>query len=238
MAGHSQGGGSVLSAQALEPSYGAGGDLALVIPFAPGWAIARDANGYRYPGLPTSFGAGAPAAIASIFLYAWAANTLGPTHVGDVFGAASRDAIVAALERDCVFDLAVSIPLAAPTYGDLLDDTLRSGVVSCADGGTCTGTAQTLWDWLGANPVHGDPSGAAVLVYTGTFDTLATPADVSCIVDYLRADGVSPALCVDASTHFDVVENGSAYAIEYAEAMLTAHPLPPCPSSGSLPACL
>jgi pimeloyl-ACP methyl ester carboxylesterase len=238
MNGHSQGGGSVLSAQAMEPSYGAGGELALVIAFAPGWAIAREATGYRFPGVSTTFGGGAPAAIASLFLYAWGARELGLDRAGEVFGAAVRADVMAALERDCIFTLTSTIPAAAPTFGDLVDETLRTGIVSCADGGACTGTASQLWTFMGDNILMPAATGAPVLVLAGTNDTLATPRDVSCIAEHLRGAGVTPTVCVDTSTHFDIVPNTIGFAIDYASAMLSSADPPACPTTTTLPACL
>ena len=237
MTGHSQGGGAVLSAQALEPSYGAGGELALVIPFAPGWASGRSVDGYRFPAVPTSFGGGAPAAIASIFLYAWASNTLGAERAGEPFAASVRAPVLEALERDCVFMLASSLPSIAPTFGQLLDETFRAGVVSCADGGPCSGAPSALWDWQAANVLASAAGGAEVLLVTGTADTLATPADVSCTVAHMTESGVTPRVCVDGSTHFDVVERNTAFAMASASAMLDSADPPACPGAGVLPAC-
>lgn len=237
MDGHSQGGGVVLSAQAFERTYGAGGELALVLAFAPGIQLDRDVTGYRFPRVSTSLGAGAPAAIASLAIYAWHANALGPARAGEGFGAAARDELVAAIDGQCVFELATSIPTLAPTFGDLVDETFRTGILSCADGGACTGNAQGMWDFLGANAIAPDPAGARIYVYTGSADTLATPRDVACIVDHLEAASVTPTVCVDGSTHFDVVGNGSAHLLAYASAFVDGAPTPACPSAGTLPAC-
>lgn len=237
MDGHSQGGGVVLSAQALERTYGAGGDLAVVLAFAPGWPIGRDVTGYRFPRVMTSLGDGAPAAIASLYLHAWHAVNLGEARAGEGFGAPVRDAMVRAIESECVFDLAESVPDIAPTFGELVDETLRTGLLDCADGRTCTGTAQLMWDSMGANVLHGDPSGAQILIFTGTADTLATPNDVSCIVAHLGTDAVTPRVCVDGSTHFDVVAHGGAFVVSYASAIIDGSAPPGCPSTGMLPAC-
>jgi hypothetical protein len=237
MDGHSQGGGVVLSAQAFERTYGAGGELALVLAFAPGIQLDRDVTGYRFPRVSTSLGSGAPAAIASLAIYAWHASALGPERAGEGFGAAARDELVAAIGDQCVFDLAASIPAIAPTFGDLVDETFRTGLLSCADGGACTGNAQGMWDFLGANAISPDPVGARVHVYTGSSDTLATPRDVACIVDYLEAASVTPTVCVDGSTHFDVVGHGSAHVLAYAGAVVDGTPPPACPTADTLPAC-
>lgn len=237
MVGHSQGGGVVLSAQALASTYGAGGDLLLVLPFAPGWQIDRDVTGYRFPMLPTSFGGGVPASIASLFLYAWHGNTLGIERAGEGFGAGARAGVTSAIESVCIFALAEPILAAAPTYGDLVDETFRTGLLSCADGGTCTGNAQAFWEFLGTNILHGDPSGARVVIHTGTADTTVTPASAACVVDHLAADGVTATVCVDGSTHGNVVPRGASSALAQAEAALMGAPPPACPTTTTLPAC-
>jgi len=237
MDGHSQGGGVVLSAQALERNYGAGGDLAVVLAFAPGWPVRRDVTGYRFPRVMTSLGDGAPAAIAALYLHAWHAVYLGESQRGEGFAAPVRDEVVRAIESECVFDLAESIPSIAPTFGELVEPTLRTGLLACADGGACAGTAQLMWDSMAANILRGDPDGAEVLIVTGTADTLATPPEVACIVDHLGADAVTPRVCVDGSTHFDVVPRGGAFVVSYASAIIDGAAPPACPSTGTLPAC-
>lgn len=238
MVGHSQGGGVVLSAQTLEASYGAGGEIVLGVAFAPGWPIGRSADGYRFPNVPTSLGDGVPAAIGALFLYAWHDRTLGEGFAGDAFAAPVRDDIVAAVDRDCIFALGASLPTIAPTFGDLTDETFRTSLVSCADGGACTGTAAQLWAWTGENILHADPSGAPLLVYAGSADTLASPNDVSCIVDYLESDAVTPTVCVDESTHFDVVARSASHVVAYASAIVAGSTPPACPAPDTLPACM
>lgn len=237
MDGHSQGGGVVLSAQALEGTYGAGGDLAVVLAYAPGWPTRRDVTGYRFPALSTTLGGGAPAAIASLYLYAWHANALGSGREGDGFGATARSELVTAIDGQCIFELAASVPTIAPTFGTLVDETLRTGLISCADGGACSGNAQSFWEFMGDNVLTPDASGARVLVFTGSADTLATPSDVSCIVDHLEAASVTPTVCVDGSTHFDVVAHGAAFTLAYASAVIDGASTPACPTSGTLPTC-
>lgn len=238
LTGHSQGGGAVLSSHALSGTYGEGLDIALVIPFAPGWPIERNVNGYRFPAALTTFGGGAPAAIAALFLYAWHGRTFGDARAGEGFPAARRDAIVAALERDCIFQLALSIPAAAPTFGDLVDPTLREGLLACADGGACTGNAQRLWDFLDANILRVSADGPPVVMFAGTADTLATAAEVACVARHLEQDGIRPRTCVDTSTHFDILSRNALSAIEHAEAALTGAEYPDCTVPLTLPACL
>ncbi len=237
LSGHSQGGGAVLSSHARSGTYGAGLDIALVVPFAPGWPVERNVDGYRFPGVPTTFGGGAPAAIAALFLYAWHGRTFGDERAGDGFPAGRRDALTTALERDCVFQLAASIPAAAPTFGDLVAPELRAGLLACADGGTCAGNARLLWEFLDANILRVSADGPPVLAFAGTADTLATPAEIGCIVRHLEEDGITPRVCVDTSSHFDIVARNAAFAVDYAEAVLSGASPPDCLVPLTLPAC-
>ena len=94
-----------------------------------------------------------------------------------------------------------------------------------------------MWDSMAANILHGDPDGAEILIVTGSADTLARPDEVSCIVDHLGTDAVVPTVCVDGSTHFDVVPRGGAFVLSYASAIVDGTAPPACPAAGTLPAC-
>src|SRR5262249_6214296 len=111
--GHSEGGGAALSAQALAKTYGAGGELVAAIAHAPGWQVDAKVDGFRYADTPTTYGSGFPAVIGSLLLYAYSARHLGgAAHGGDAFGATARAAAVRAIEHECVFALAESLPRA------------------------------------------------------------------------------------------------------------------------------
>lgn len=107
--GHSQGAGASLAAQALAPTYGAGGRVAAVVAFAPAFTIDADVTPIAFPFVSTSALGGGPATILSMHFYGFFANRYGEARRGDGFGAAHREAVVEALERDCIFDLLHSL---------------------------------------------------------------------------------------------------------------------------------
>ena len=233
---HSQGGGAALSAQALARTYG-DGDVVGVVGFAPGWQVGVDVSGFRAPTVSTSYGAGLPAALASLFVDAYFTNRVGATHEGDGFGATARSAVLGAIASQCVLQLAVSIPMAAATFGDLFDATFRTSVIDCADGRTCVEPGKSYLAFLTSNVLTGDRQGAHVLVVEGLSDTTVSPANVKCVVDKLNADGVTPQVCTDgAAQHLDVTQRNAKLALDWVDALIDGTAMPTCDGSG-LPAC-
>lgn len=82
-----------------------------------------------------------------------------------------------------------------------------------------------------------DPSSGPILIHAGLQDIEATPEEVSCIVDKLIEDGVTPQVCTDATAdHWDIVQRSAAFAVQWALALAAGDPLPPCTAS-ELPPC-
>jgi pimeloyl-ACP methyl ester carboxylesterase len=236
VAGHSQGGGAALSAQALARSYG-DGDVVGVIGFAPGWEVKVDVSGYAATSISTSIGAGLPAALASLHVDAYFANRVGATHEGDGFGASARSAVVGDIGSQCIVQLAQSIPQAAATFGDLFDATFRQSVLDCAGGGTCVEPGKSYVAFLQSNILSGDRNGGHVLVVQGLSDTTVTPASTKCVVDKLTADGVTPQVCTDMNaTHLDVTQRNAKLALDWIDALVDGTAPPSCDGSG-LPTC-
>jgi dienelactone hydrolase len=234
--GHSQGGGAVLSAQALARSYGEG-DVVGGIAFAPGWQTKVDVSGYGATTVPTTFGGGLPAVFASLAVDAYFANRLGTSHEGDGFGASARASVVADIGSQCIIGLAVSIPQTAPTFGDLFDATFRATVLDCAAGRSCVDPGKSYLAYLRSNILTSDRTGARVLVVAGLSDTIATPASVKCVLDKITSDGLSPQVCTDmAATHLDVTQRNAKLALDWMDAKVDGLPPPTCDGSG-LPAC-
>ena len=62
-------------------------------------------------------------------------------------------------------------------------------------------------------------------------------SEAACNLEKLAADGVTPQVCTDsAASHTDVVGRNMAFAIQWAQALLSDNPLPTCSSAG-MPAC-
>jgi hypothetical protein len=235
--GHSQGGGAALAAQALGRASGADGEVAAVVPFAPGWQYRVDAEGLRFPQLSTGLGGGLPAAVGALALYAYHANRFGEARAGEGFPGSTRASLVAAIESQCIFELIRSIPALAPTVGDLVDETLRASFVDCVDGRACVEPGLSYFQYSTANVVPSDPQGGRVLYVQGLRDTAATPQRAACIVEKMAEDGVVPDLCVDPDAdHLTVVQRNVAFALRWVEAVLAGASRPAC-AERTLPAC-
>jgi pimeloyl-ACP methyl ester carboxylesterase len=236
--GHSQGGGSALSAQALAKSYGADGDVVGVIPFAPGWTTKVSVDGFRAPLVPTSYGGGLPAAVGAMFVDAYFANYVGPTHEGDGFASGVRSQVVGELASQCIFQLVTSIPQTAPTVGALFDATLMTTAVACFDATPgCAEPGKSYLAFNQKNVLTADASGAKVLMVLGMQDTAVAPPAARCVVDKLQKDGVTPQVCTDAQAqHLDVVQRNAAFAVQWTDAIFDGTTPPPC-SADPLPTC-
>lgn len=235
--GHSQGAGASLAAQALAPTYGGGGRVAAVVAFAPAFSIDADVTPIAFPFVSTSALGGGPATILSLHFYGFFANRYGEAHRGDGFAPAHREAVVEALERDCVFELLGSVPRTARSFGELFDPTFRAEVLACANGRGCEGPGGDYVAFLRANVLSLDPAGAPILHLQGLHDAFVAPVQAACLDAKLERDGVHPTVCADDSDHMGVVWARSGHAIAWARAILDGTEPPPCPTEDRLPEC-
>lgn len=241
--GYSQGGGVVLSAQALEHSLSGTRTLRGIAAIAPQWPISTRSFGYedvlRNPDRLTGLAGLAPPAVTVLRHYGYLANKLGPTHAADSFPAAQRDSITASVESLCTVPLGGALAAAQPHLRDLVDDTFRAQVLACIDGTPgCTGPGAAFHAWLTGDFVTADPAGARVLVVQGLADQVMPAAgEAACGIDKLRAEGLSPAICTDAlATHDTVLERRIEDVVAWIEAVATGAAAPSC-GSQTLPAC-
>jgi len=235
--GHSQGGGAALSAQALASSYGAGGELAGVIAFAPGWQTQLDDVGWANFWF-TNFDFGGSAAIVSMLLYAYHANVIGEDSVGDGFPLLTRLQLESAVELNCFATLPAAV--ATVTLGlsvNLIDETFRSTFVDCLDGNGCVEPGKSYYDYLNEGLLTADPNGAEILVVQGLTDVTVPAVQARCVVDALEAAGATPQVCVDASTHINVAQLNATRVMDWAEALVDGESLPSCNGEGLPPMC-
>lgn len=240
--GHSQGGGAVLAAQALAKSYGP--PLAAVVAFAPQYQTRLNSFGYlkalRNPtGLTISLGVSKPA-IYVLRQYAHQINHVGPSAGGDAFPAAKRASLVSAAEGQCVIAAGGVVQANATKIGDLFEDTWRTQLLACVDGGpACGGAGQTTFDFLTNNLLPGDATGAKVLISQGGLDNVMPAAEeASCVNDKLVGDGVSVEVCFDSgAVHSNIIDRGKTHAVKWLDAVVANATPPTCPASGTLPAC-
>jgi predicted esterase len=240
--GHSQGGGAVLAAQALAKTYGP--PLNAVVAFAPQYPTRLNSFGFlnalRNPtGLTISLGVSKPAMYV-LRQYALQVNHVGPNAGGDAFPAAKRSSLVNAAENQCVIAAGGMVQASATRVGDLFEDTWRTQLLACVDGGpACGGSGQTTLDVLMNNLLPGDSAGAKVLIAQGGLDNVMPAAEeASCVNDKLRGEGVSVEVCFDSgAVHSNIIDRGKAHAVRWLDAVLAGNAAPACPASGTMPAC-
>lgn len=255
MEGWSQGGGSVLSAQALAKSYGVGGTLAAVVAFAPEWPI-RD-NSFAFadmvenPSTDIAYDPGntnlsySNHVIWTQRAYGYFSNFSQLTTDGAAgFPAATGAAFVNTMNTVCGevgIGLDVYLEAGTPpaTNGELFDPTFRAALAACMTNAAtgCSGLAQEFHDYMGKNVLTADASGAPVLFVQGLLDTvLPPPKEAACIVDKLELDGASVQLCVDSGAqHTNVTTRNIVYAVGWVQALLAGQARPSCPDASSLP---
>jgi hypothetical protein len=241
--GYSQGGGVILSTQALEHATTGKRTLKAVAVLAPQWPISTKSFGYedvlRNPDRFTGLAGLAPPTVTVLRHYGFLMNKLDESHGGDAFPASQRSSIIGSIESLCTVPLGGALGANQLRLRDLVDETFRTGMLACIDGGNgCTGLAQQFHAWITSDFVTADPQGARVLVVQGLADQVMPAAgEAACDVAKLRAEGVTPDICSDSTaTHDTVLERRIEDVVAWIEAVVTGAPPPSC-SSSTLPAC-
>jgi pimeloyl-ACP methyl ester carboxylesterase len=241
--GYSQGGGTVLSTQALELALTGTHTLRAVAAIAPEWPISSRSFGYedvlRNPDGYTGLAGLSPPVVTVARHYGYAANRLGPSHAGDTFPEAKRASITQALESRCTVALGGQLNAQEPKLGDLVDATFRQQVLGCIDGtADCTGAGAAFHAWMTADYVTADPAGAPVLIVQGLADQVMPAAgEAACVVDKLQAEGITPTICSDiTATHDSVLNRRIEDVVAWIEARVDGTAPPAC-GSQFLPAC-
>ncbi len=240
--GYSQGGGAVLSAQALASQYGCDGTLKGVIAFAPEWPTRLNSFGYvdilRNPTDLTISTGISKSVVAVMRQYAYFANRVGLSHAGDGFPLAKRSGMTGAIESLCQTPLGGYVQGNAFHLGDLTDDALRTTLLSCIDKNGCEEPGKSFYAYLQQNVVTADKNGAPVLFVQGLADQIMVPnEEAACNLDKLTADGVTAQVCSDAmATHTSVVGRNADFAISWGQAVLGGSSPPSC-SGWGMPSC-
>jgi hypothetical protein len=236
MLGYSQGGGGVLSAQALDHTYG-DGNLAVVAALAPEWPTRLNSFGFvDMMNGPTTFsfqfGYTKPV-VATQQLYGYFNNYQGAAHATDGFPSANGAAIKSSLDSLALIAYGGWLESTELHVSDWVDDTVRSGFLACqADplSSGCSGNGKSLWYWMQQNILTPDANGAKVLYVQGMLDTVMVPnEEAACNLPYLQQFGVNVTFCADSqATHTDVVPRNADFAVRWAEAQLWGTSVPQC----------
>jgi dienelactone hydrolase len=239
LVGYSQGGGSVLAAQALERTYGSGGKLSAVVAVAPQYMTRINSFGFvnmlRNPNALTVAQGYTKPVVAALRTYSFFENELGAGRGAEAFPMMSASGTVTALESRCLIDLGAWLPINRQYVRDLMDDTLRTSFLSCVDGNGCSGPGQRLYDGLVTDLMPGDPGGAPVLYLQGSLDTvMPVGEEAACNVPYLRGNGVPLTYCTDgAAAHNDIFRRNVELIRTWGEATMLGETPPAC--SGTMP---
>ena len=241
--GYSQGGGVVLSAQALEHALTGGRHLRGVVAIAPEWPIRTGSFGYervlRNPDQLTGTLGLAPPTVTVLRHYGWLANRLGADRAGASFPAAERADLIDEIESLCTVPLGGALGAQQPRARDLVDDGFRRAMLACLDGTAgCVEPARGFHAWMRADFLTADPAGARVLIVQGLGDQVMPAAsEAACVAAKLTAEGVAPDVCSDTfATHDTILERKIEHGAAWAEAAATGAPLPTC-TTRTLPAC-
>ena len=244
--GYSQGGGVVLSAQALENELAGKRTIKGIAAIAPQWPISTRSFDYeevlRNPDGTTATAGLAPPTVTVLRHYGYLMNKVGPQNGGDAFPAAERESIIDSIESLCTVPLGGALDGQQPKLRDLVDETFRVAMLACIDAGPnsagCTGRAKQVHAWMTGDFVSSDPAGAKVMIVQGLADQVMPAAkEAACDVAKLRAAGVEPELCTDAfATHDTILEKKIDNVVAWIEAMATGVAAPSCASS-TMPAC-
>lgn len=242
--GYSQGGGIVLSAQALEHELTGARTLRSVVAMAPQWPTRIGSFGYervlRDPDMITGVAGLAPPTVTVLRQYGWFANRLGAERAGETFPDAERADLIDEIESLCTIELGAALGAQQPRVRDFVDEGFRVAMLACIDGTAgCVEPSASFHAWLRANVVTADPAGARVLVVQGLGDqVMPAAAEAACDVAKLRAEGVTPEVCSDTfATHDTILERKIEHAAAWAESVAFGNvPAPTC-SSTFLPAC-
>ncbi len=244
--GYSQGGGAALSARALIHADPGAGTLAATVVYAPEWPIRLDSFGYldmlRDPTELTIATGLAFSSVAVMRQYAFFENHVGAGHGTDSVPAQFRAGLATAIDSDCLVPLGGWIQTQMLHTADLIDPTLRTGLLACIDAlgpdAGCTGDASAYYDFLIANQLAPDPSAGPVLQAQGLLDQIMPAAsEGACIHDNLVSSGVDVDTCVFADASHTNIMDHHASGVAWAESVLAGGPRAECDPSVTLPAC-
>ncbi len=231
--GHSQGGGSALSAQALSESYGPAGRMRGAIAFAPGHTVTDRSNWVHIPELE----AGGNAAFFALVLYADFAWLLGPEQAGYAFAPKIRGEFEDIIGHLCYDQMVDAMAGLAPTLGDILDDGFEAKVKACLLQNKCP---PPIDGWVQRNKaavVPPDPKGAPALILAGDKDAGATTVNIACFAKFLTQGKLPPTVCRYADAdHGSVVRKAMPHALAWLEARLVGSAPPTC-GDPKLPEC-
>jgi predicted esterase len=247
MSGFSQGGGAVLAARALaraDQSSGPDlGQLAGTVAFAPQYPVRDNSFGYldllRHPDAITVAAGISFPTIAVLRQYAFFENSLGTGQGARAFPTRLRAGVSSAVGSQCLIPFGGYVQGQMFQQGDLIDNPLRIGLLSCFDsvGASCSGEAKTYWQYLQNNLLQSSADSGPILLVQGALDNVLPPAkEAACVAKSLTDAGATVDVCAKPlSTHATLMRSADV-AVPWLEAVISGQTRPQCDNT-ALPAC-
>jgi len=245
--GYSQGGGAALSAHSLIHADGPGaGHLVATVVYAPEWPIRLASFGYigilRDPTQLTIFTGLSNSSVAVMRQYAFLEDHVATGHGKDSAPSQFRAGLETSIQSQCLVALGGWIQTQMLHTGDLIDPTLRTGLLACVDalgpGAGCTGDAAAYYDFLMHNHLAADPTAGPVLIVQGLLDQIMPPAnEAACVKDKLAGAGVDVDTCVISDASHTTIMDHHAEGVAWAESVLAGGIRTECDQANQLPAC-
>jgi hypothetical protein len=170
--------------------------------------------------------------------YAYFETHVGAGHGKDSVPAQFRGTIDGAVNGNCLVAFGAYVQLQMLHTGDLIDDTLRTGLLACIAGQGCAEPASSYYDFLTTNTLASDHAVGPVLLVQGLLDQIMPAAqNAACVRDRLVSSGVGVDACAFATSDHSNIMDQHASGVAWAEAKLDGVTPPACPETTALPAC-
>ncbi len=241
LAGHSQGGHSVLSALSMAESYGVDGDLAGVIAYSPLWLSQASWSALLLAYADTPMQYFYKLAGVSIFYHYTVGEIMdGPGHGVDVFAEAVRDQIKNFVENTCWSAAYPSLDELGTYLPDLFDPAyigavapVAVGMAACNDNALCEKwTAQFAQD---RPHLTGSATEVPLLVLYGLSDPTITPDRMACVLERLKADQADMQLCISGQAdHGGIMRTRADFVNQWISQKIAGGKAPTCADGSSV----
>ncbi|MDB4959275.1 MAG: hypothetical protein JWO36_6844 [Myxococcales bacterium] len=242
--GYSQGGGASLSAHSLIGADGPdAGHLVATVVYAPEWPIRLNSFKYvdilRDPTQLTIFTGLSFSSVAVLRQYAFFEDHIAGEHGKNAVPSQFREALDGAVTSQCLVPLGGYIQTQMLHTGDLIDATLRQGLLACIDGTSgCTGNAAAYYQFLVSNVLQPSTTSGPVLIVQGLLDQIMPAAgEAACVDQKLMSAGVDVDHCVFTWSDHSNISDQHPSGVAWAESVLAGGPRAECDQSAQLPAC-
>lgn len=235
--GHSQGGHSALSAQALSATYGQQGVLSAVAVYAPLWFSQRSWGVLLNPSVAMSLGftikdQPSASAVSIWYHYTHAELLDGPGEGVKLFRADAQAAVKKFIDEQCWGGPYPALEALGTYVYELFDTPFVEAVGDAAVFGNCTNGSPICQKWIDRYKadrpnITGAAAQVPTLVLYGGADTTIPPARMRCGLDRLKSDGVNMTSCYEATeTHGGILNAKADYVADWIASQTLGAPAP------------